>query len=252
MWWVQAILTGVGPSLAGGLVGLVLGNLRWPLVLALLEGNATLAAGTNLAVSTLAAAGGTTKHARERRVDVALLVRLGGAAVVGGLVGSFLTRAVPRAVLLGLIAVLLLNEGTRMLLRAASAPAEAPFAQGARRRYLVEITIGFVIGVLSGMVGMLLGSLRLPAMIRWLGVDARKAVGTNMAIGLAQGLAATVGHLAQGQVVLTPLAVVGAAALVGAYVGAHFSGRLPVPILKRAIGVVLLVSAAALVAAQWS
>ncbi len=85
-----------------------------------------------------------------------------------------------------------------------------PIAQGARRRYLVEITIGFVIGVLSGMVGMLLGSLRLPEMIRWLGVDARKAVGTNMAIGLAQGLAATVGHLAQGQVVLTPLAVVGA------------------------------------------
>ncbi len=252
MWWVQAILTGLGPSLAGGLVGLVLGNLRWPLVLALLEGNATLAAGTNLAVSTLAAAGGTAKHARDGRVDVALLVRLGGAAVVGGLVGSFLTRALPRAVLLGLIAALLLSEGTRMLLRAASAPPEVPVTQGARRRYLAEITIGFVIGVLSGMVGMLLGSLRLPAMIRWLGVDARKAVGTNMAIGLAQGLAATAGHLWQGQVALTPLAVVGAAALVGAYVGAHFSGRLPVPILKRAIGVVLLVSGAALVAAQWS
>ena len=216
MWWVQAILTGLGPSLAGGLVGLVLGNLRWPLVLALLEGNATLAAGTNLAVSTVAAAGGTTKHARAGRVDWLLAVRLGGAAVVGGLVGSFLTRALPRAVLLGLIAALLLSEGTRMLLRAASAPAEAPIAQGARRRYLAELTIGFVIGVLSGMVGMLLGSLRLPAMIRWLGVDARRAVGTNMAIGLAQGAAATVGHLAQGQVALTPLAVVGAAALVAA------------------------------------
>lgn len=101
------------------------------------------------------------------------------------------------------------------------------------------------------MVGMLLGSLRLPAMIRWLGVDARKAVGTNMAIGLAQGAAATVGHLWQGQVALVPLVVVGAAAMLGAYTGAHFTGRLPVPTLKRAIALVLLVLGLVMGALAW-
>lgn len=254
MWWIEATLTGLVPALAGGLVGLVLGNLRWPLVLGLLAGNATLAAGTNLAVSTVSAVGGTYKHVREGRFDGSLFVWLGGAAVVGGFVGSFLTRALPAAALLGLIAALLLYEGTRML-RAASAPEAA--ALGERgwgrpwRRHLAAMLIGFVIGVLSGMVGMLLGSLRLPAMIRWLGVDTRTAVGTNMAIGLVGGLAATTGHLAQKQVALLPLVVVGLAALLGSYLGAHFTGRLPLPTLKRAIGAVLLGVGALLAGLAW-
>lgn len=246
MWWIQAVLTGLVPALLGGFVGLVLGILRWPLVLALVGGSATVAAGTNVAVSTVSAVGGTYKHAREGRFDASLFVWLGGSAVAGGFAGSFLTRAVPAVFLLWFIAALLLYEGQR-LLRAAEATSSAassatePRWQDSRRRVLAEVMIGFVIGVLSGMVGMLLGSLRLPAMIRWLGVEPRKAVGTNMAIGLAQGAAATVGHLWQGQVAVVPLVVVGAAAMLGAYIGAHFTGRLPVPTLKRAIALVLLV-----------
>ncbi|MFQ5778107.1 MAG: sulfite exporter TauE/SafE family protein [Terriglobia bacterium] len=252
MWWVQAVLTGLVPALVGGFVGLVLGNLRWPLVLALVGGSATLAAGTNVAVSTVSAVGGTYKHAREGRIDRSLFLTLGGAAIVGGLLGSFLTRAAPAALLLWFITVLLLHEGARMVRAAgASSRAPKPDAGSCRRRIGVELLVGFGIGVLSGMVGMLLGSLRLPAMIRWLGVDARRAVGTNMAIGLAQGLAAAAGHLAQGQVALLPLAVVGLAALLGSYVGAHFTGRLPVPILKRAIGVVVLVAGLTVGALAW-
>jgi uncharacterized membrane protein YfcA len=246
MWWVEAILTGLVPAVLGGFVGLVLGNLRWPLMLALVGGGTALTAGTNLAVSTAGAAGGTYKHVREGRFDAALFAWLGGSAVAGGFLGSFLTRAIPPADLLWLIAALLLYEATRMLLgtlraRRSEAAGAENLQAPTRTRIAAEITIGFGIGVLSGMVGMLLGSLRLPAMIRWLRVDARKAVGTNMAIGLAQGAAATLGHLWQGQVALVPLLVVGLAAMPGSYLGAHLTGRLPVAALKRAIALVLLV-----------
>lgn len=252
MWWIEAILTGFLPALVGGLVGLVLGMLRWPLLLALLGGSATLTAGTNMAVSTVSAVGGTYKHLRERRFELSLFVWLGGAAIVGGFVGSFLTRALPAAALLWFIAALLLYEGARMLRKAgAPAPVAGESAVSGRRRHLAELAIGFLIGMLSGMVGMLLGSLRLPAMIRWLRVDARRAVGTNMAIGLVQGVAATAGHLAQGQVAPLPLVVVGLAALLGSYLGAHLTGRLPAPTLKRAIAVVLLLVGVAIVRTAW-
>ena len=256
MWWVEAVLTGLVPALLGGFVGLVLGILRWPMLLALVGGSTTVAAGTNVAVSTVSAMGGTYKHAREGRFDSSLFVWLGGSAVAGGFAGSFLTRVLPAAGLLWLITALLLYEGAQMLRAAGTPPPPAgspaePRWRDSRRRVLVEVIIGFVIGALSGMVGMLLGSLRLPAMIRWLGVDARKAVGTNMAIGLAQGAAATVGHLWQGQVAVLPLVVVGAAAMLGAYIGAHFTGRLPVPTLKRAIAAVLLVLGLVMGALAW-
>jgi uncharacterized membrane protein YfcA len=246
VWWIQALLTGLIPALLGGFVGLVLGNLRWPLVLVLVGGSATLAAGTNLAISTVSAVGGTYKHAREGRFDRSLFVWLGGAAVVGGFVGSFLTRAVPTFVLLWFIAALLLYEGTRMLLatmrsstQEATDEKHGP-APKSGQRAAAAVLIGFGVGVLSGMVGMLLGSLRLPAMIRWLKVEPRQAIGTNMAIGLAQGGAATIGHVWQGDVAFLPLVVVGAAAMLGSYLGAHFTGRLSVPTLRRAIALVLL------------
>lgn len=246
MWWIQALLTGLIPALLGGFVGLVLGNLRWPLVLALVGGSATLAAGTNLAVSTVSAVGGTYKHAREGRFERSLFLWLGGAAIIGGFTGSFLTRAVPAAVLLWFIAILLLYEGTRMLLttlrpsRKEAAEEEPAPTMKTSQRAAAAALIGFGVGLLSGMVGMLLGSLRLPAMIRWLKVDPRQAIGTNMAIGLAQGGAATIGHAWQGDVAFLPLVVVGAAAMLGSYLGAHFTGRLSVAALRRAIAVVLL------------
>ncbi len=253
MWWFQAILTGLVPALLGGIVGLVLGNVRWPLVLTLLGGSATLAAGTNVGVSTISAVGGTYKHVTAGRFDGSLFAWLGGAAVVGGFCGSFLTRALPTAAILWIITALLFYEGGGLLLatRLDTDTPDAVSAGAQRPRILVEVAIGFGIGVLSGMVGMLLGSLRLPAMIRWLRVDPHKAVGTNMAIGLAQGLAATVGHVWQGQVVWKPLAVVGAAALVGSYVGAHLTGRLSATALKRAIAVVLLVLGVWLARTAW-
>lgn len=244
MWWIQAVLTGLVPALLGGFVGLVLGNLRWPLMLALVGGSTTLAAGTNLAVSTASAVGGTYKHAREGRFDRSLFVWLGGSAVLGGFVGSFLTRVVPGFVLLWLITALLLYEGTRMLLgtqrRQGTETETDSETRALQRRLAAEVLIGFGLGVLSGMVGMLLGSLRLPAMIRWLRVEPEKAIGTNMAIGLAQGTAATLGHVWQGQVALLPLLVVGGAAMVGSYAGAHFTGRLPARTLRLAIALVLL------------
>ena len=245
MWWAAAFLVGFVPALLGGLAGLVLGNLRWPFVLALVNGPASLAAGTNIAVSTLSAVGGTYQHVREGRFDASLFALLGAAAMVGGLVGSFFTRLLPTPGLLWLLTGLVFYEAVQMLLRA-EADSTAPASGSRPRHYGAEVAIGFGIGMLSGTVGLLLGSLRLPAMIRWLGVDARRAVGTNMAIGLAQGLTATAGHLWQGQVALVPLVVVGVAAFVGSSVGACFTGRLPVPMLKRAIGWTLLVVAAAM------
>jgi uncharacterized membrane protein YfcA len=48
-------------------------------------------------------------------------------------------------------------------------------------RRLLEIDLGFIIGLFGGAVGLILGQLRLPAMIEVLRVDPRIAAGTNLA-----------------------------------------------------------------------
>jgi uncharacterized membrane protein YfcA len=109
-----------------------------------------------------------------------------------------------------------------------------------------EAAIGLVIGGLGGLVGLILGSLRLPAMLRVLNMEPRSAVGTNMAVGLVTGIAGVAGHLAGGEIDWPVLGLMGGASMVGGYYGARLTGRLSPPALLTTLGVVLFAVAGAM------
>jgi uncharacterized membrane protein YfcA len=80
-----------------------------------------------------------------------------------------------------------------------------------------------------------------PALIRWVGEEPARAVGTNLVVGIAVGAAGLLGHVPNG-VDWPLLAVGGAASVPGALLGSRYTGRLSTPALLRAIGVILVVS----------
>jgi uncharacterized protein len=101
--------------------------------------------------------------------------------------------------------------------------------------------IGLVVGLLGGFVGLILGSMRLPALVRFAGVTPHAAVGTNAAVGVLVGVGGLVGHLPSG--VDWDLVAAGCAGGVpGAYLGAQFTGRLGERALLDACAVVLVLS----------
>jgi uncharacterized membrane protein YfcA len=102
------------------------------------------------------------------------------------------------------------------------------------------VASGFGIGVLGGLVGLILGTLRVPALIRYVGESAHRAVGTNLVVGFALGLSGVVGHVPSG-VDWTLLLVGSGASIPGALVGSRLTGRLSEPQLLTAIGAVLVV-----------
>ena len=103
---------------------------------------------------------------------------------------------------------------------------------------------GLGIGVLGGVVGLILGSLRMPALLRWVGETPQKAVGTNVTVGVFVGVAGALAHLPNAAPDLDVIVVGGAASIPGALLGSRLTGRLSDRDLVRAIGVVLLVAAA--------
>ena len=76
------------------MLGLVLGTLRLPLIVAI-SGSPLAAAGTNIAISAAAAASGAVSHARERRVDWRVVAWMAPPSVVGAVVGAFVADDVP-------------------------------------------------------------------------------------------------------------------------------------------------------------
>ena len=235
-------------ALAGGLVGLVLGNIRLPATL-LVAPSAASGGGANLLISGASALAAAVAHIRARRINWRLFGWMAPPSVAGAVAGGYLAGVIDENVLLACIAAVLFYSGFDLLRwrpRPAAAVAEAAPARPGFDR-VAAVVSGAVIGLLGGLVGLILGSLRMPALLRRVGEPPHTAVGTNLAVGVCVGVAGALGHLPSGAPDWTVAGVGAAASMPGALLGARFTGRLSETQLVRAIAAILLVAATSMV-----
>ncbi len=245
-----AAVGALGIGLLGGMTGLVLGSLRLPLLL-LLEHQDAVAAGTNIGVSGSGAVTATLRHWREGRIHWPLFWTMGSGSILGAFVGGYMSGSVPSDLLRGLVGTILLYSAVDMArgasTRGPGLPVDGtPRESRALGRRAQEAGLGLGIGLLGGMVGLILGSLRLPAMIRLLGVDPRIAAGTNMPIGFFTGLFGLGGHLISHGVNWPLLLAMAPAAMLGSWIGARWTGLVSPATLRRWMAGLLMVIALAM------
>jgi uncharacterized protein len=202
-------------------------------------GNPAAAAGTNIAISAAAAASGGWRHAREGRVDWRVVAWMAPPSIVGAVVGGLLGASIPERVLFTGIAAILAWNGLDLLARPVRA---RPRAQP---RVWSAVVFGAAIGFVGGAIGVILGTLRMPALLGAVGMDAKRAVGTNLVVGFFLGVAGFVAHAAKLEVEWDLLAAGLLGAIPGAWLGAHKTGALSEETLRRLIGAALLAIAVA-------
>ena len=232
----------------GSVAGLVLGNLRLPVLLALLP--AAVAGGTNIAISGAGAGAGALTHLREGRFDRTAFWIMAPPSLVGAVLGGVLAGLLPGELLIGIMALIVLEQGAELLYANYRRPADRtapPTAPRTRRWVLLLGASGFAIGVLGGLVGLILGTIRLPAMLR-AGLPAKTAVGTNLAVGFVVGIAGLAGHLLAGTVDGLLVLELSPPAILGSVLGARLAGTISEHGLRRVIGLILVGVAALLIA----
>src|SRR5262249_40223758 len=143
--------------------------------------------------------------------------------------------------LLGGVAAVLAWNGVDLCFR--------PFRERPREkpRVVPAAGFGFVIGVIGGALGVILGTLRVPALLRSVGLSAARVVGTNLVVGFLLGTFGFFAHAVRGEVEWDILAAGLAGGIPGGWMGAKATGRFSEAGLRRALGVALLVIAAAFV-----
>jgi uncharacterized membrane protein YfcA len=233
-WELALALVGsFAAGYVGSMLGLVLGTLRLPLIVAL-TGSPLAAAGTNIAISAASAGAGAIRHARERRVDWRLVAWMAPPSVLGAIVGALLADDVSVRLLDAAIAAILVWSGVDLALR--------PVAGRVRERLRLwpAVAGGFGIGALGGAVGVILGTLRMPTLIRGVGLDVRRAAGTNLVVGFFLGIAGFLTHAGAGELEW-PILVAGlAGAIPGGWLGAKATGRYDERTLRLALGAMLV------------
>jgi uncharacterized membrane protein YfcA len=220
------------------MLGLVLGTLRLPLMV-FVAGSPLAAAGTNIAISAAAAGAGGFAHARAGRVDWRVVAWTAPPSIAGAIAGALIADDVSEALLYGLIAGVLVWSGIDLAFR--------PIAPRPRERLRVGrgSALAFAIGVLGGAVGVILGTLRMPALVRSVGLDVRRAAGTNLVVGFLLGVAGFATYAADSGVEWSLLAAGLAGAIPGGWLGARAAGRVSENVLRVALGVVLVLVGAA-------
>ena len=216
------------------MLGLVLGTLRLPLIVAI-TGSPISAAGTNIAISSASAAAGALRHLREGRVDWGVVAWTAPPSIAGAVVGALFVDDVSQSLLYAVIAAVLVWSGIDLAFR--------PIAARPRERLRVARggVLAFFIGILGGAVGVILGTLRMPALIRSVGMDVRRAAGTNLVVGFLLGLSAFVVHAEATGVEWGVLAAGLAGAIPGGWLGAKATGRYSENALRLALGALLVI-----------
>lgn len=233
----------------------------------------SVAAGTNIGVSTFGAAAAAIRHFRQKNISLQTFLIMAATGSTGGFFGSVFTKYIPVTLLLGLIAIIVLYEafvlikssrkkkdeemrrsnnnednnnldlihGPSSALR--SSPSSPSNISGVRNKQFIftESLIGFGIGFVGGLVGLIIGSIRLPAMISVLKMETKVAIGTNLAVSSLTGASSLVGHLINGNVDFLIMITMGPAAMLGGYMGAKYTNRFSEGSLKLIIGIVLIV-----------
>ncbi|HYF98733.1 MAG TPA: sulfite exporter TauE/SafE family protein [Candidatus Saccharimonadales bacterium] len=221
---LYSILGGV-IGFIGGMVGLVLGVIRFPFILEA-ETSASITAGTNLSISTLGAISGAINHYRQNNVDLKIFLVMALSGALGAFVGSFLTNLVSIVFLVSIIIIIVSCEASDLMIKSGkvgkkvykNSSTNPTDSQSIDKRLtaadydsnktrvnsinkkknieiIKEMVIGLGVGLLGGMVGLVLGSIRMPAMISILKLPARIAIGTNLASSAFMGTVGVIGHL---------------------------------------------------------
>ncbi|MGL4554177.1 MAG: TSUP family transporter, partial [Gemmataceae bacterium] len=170
----------------------------------------------------------------------------GGPSVLGAVAAAALfARHVPPPAAQAVIGVVLVVSGLSLL-----TPVRA--SAGGRPSVALEVAIGFALGALTAATGLMLGSLRLPVMMRLLDLDPKVAAGTNMTIGCATVLTGVAVSLLTADVRWPALGVVLLAVVpptvAGGWLGGRLTARLSEGAVRRLAGGLIAASGVPLVA----
>lgn len=230
----------LGGLAVGGLLGLLGGGgtiLTLPLLL-LLGVEPKPAIAMSLVVVAATAAVAAVRHARAGNLDRRAALLFAPMTAVGGYAGGRAAQWVPGELLLLIFTGLMVAASIAML---RAAPTRPRAASGPAAPALALQGVG--VGALTGLVGAGGGFLFVPAFALLGGMPMRQAVGTSLVVIAVNSVAALAGQLGHEAIRWELAASITAAAVIGAWGGAHLAGRVPEVRLRRAFGVFVLLVA---------
>ncbi len=192
---------------------------------------------------------------RNRKVDWKLALVIDPPTDIMAFVGGYFSNQVPAPVLEGLLAAVLIVAGVMMIRKGKPFEPRTTDAEKwwywnrhfGEHHYRVNLplvlTATALIGILSGMLGITGGIIKLPIMVLFCGVPMDIAVATSTVMVAVTAISGFVGHALSGPVMWSTALILAVSASAGGFLGSHISLKTNRLLLKRIFGVAVLLIA---------
>ncbi len=98
--------------------------------------------------------------------------------------------------------------------------------------------IGFIISFIGGMVGLVLGVIRLPFILST-GLDVTESVGTNIGVSTLGAITAAIQHLRNRVILFTIFIIMALTGAIGAFIGASLTKNVPIDFFLILVGLII-------------
>lgn len=172
--------------------------------------------------------------------------------VVGAFAGGVLSKFVNTNILLWLFVFFLIVLGARMLYSYwEKGPAvEKHPTDLSTGKYVLVVVVSFLVGIISGLLGVGGGILIVPFMTYVLKYPTKSAAGSSHLIISFSALAGIIGHATTHKLDYPLIAAAGVAVLIGGNLGARFSLKVKPKMIKAGLGLIMWALALQLLAKQ--
>jgi uncharacterized membrane protein YfcA len=213
---------GVLAGFLAGMFGVGGGILIVPALVLFTGMSQRLAHGTSLAAVVPISISSVISYAAHDNIDWPVAVWLAIGAVAGAIIGTKLLSVLPHRTLGIMFSVILLASAVRLFV-AGDADGRAALTVGAA---LLLVAIGFVTGVLAGLLGVGGGVVMVPVMILVFGIPPVIAKGTSAAVIIPTAIMGTWRNRKKGNTDLRAALVIGVAGIVTAAIGSVIADQM--------------------------
>lgn len=250
---ILLIVVGLIAGVLGGLIGTGGCSIMLPAIHFWMGYSAPIAIGTTIFAVIFTAASGGYGHLVRGNLDKKAVMWIGGAGIVGVILGSWMfTLLVDHIDLLQLILGLaFMLPAIRMIWEGVGKTKPSPEGNtipGSKRNWAV---FGFLVGILTGIVGLGGGYALVPGLIYLFGAPVYITMGSSLAVMIPLAVIAGGIKFWQGFVALTTALLLGAGTIVGAQFGASIIKRFKPKTLKLIFGIYFLYVSAKFIAAYF-
>ena len=206
-----------------------------PVLVYILKIEPKLSIALSLAIVGLTSFIGVFNHYRNNNISFKTIVFFAPFTMLGAYLGSFLASFISGQTQLTLFAMTILGASALMIKDRNKNKNLKPAPQ------LVFVTSGFIVGIISGVVGVSGGFLIVPSLVLLAGLPMKQAVGTSLAVISLSTLAGFLGYIGQLEIPWDLLIQFVFLSGVGIVAGSHFIQYVSQNKLKKVFAYFLIV-----------